>query len=208
MIRFLKTLIRMPLCIMLGAIGDIDEDELFRAIEKRRARAERAVIRDYLSQHEVEGEQAEEAMESLTEKMRKRRPSSERISELEQRAKTAEEQLEKTRFDYKLRDMLAEKGVVGRNANDAVTLALSELTAEQGKDISALSKALDAVIERLPSLTSANAAASTGAKGDHPRTGDTHSYWQQRLETARRTGDNAAAVKILTEAAQNGILLR
>lgn len=198
----------LPLGVGLGAIGDIDEDELFRAVEKRRARAERAVIRDYLAQHEVEGEQAEEAFESLSEKMRSRRPTGEKLAELERRAKNAEEQLEKNRFDNELRSIIAGRGVVGKSVDDAMTLALCELAPENSRDKEAFSRALDAVLERLPSLGSDTTAVSTGARGDHPRRGDAHGYWLQRLEAARQAGDNAAAVKILTEAAQNGIALR
>lgn len=213
--KFISTLKRIftaPLALMLASIDDIDIEELSRAVDKRVARAEAAVLRDYFAQHGLEGEEAEQAAESYRERRRAAQPDGEAVRKLRERAENAELSAAKTKTSAEALVQMARMGVPESCADDVLLLTNAELEKSEDKSAKAVRAAVSAVIARLPGLAESNIANgnnfSLGSRGSFPRQNDSASLMQHQLDKARASGDNAAAVKIISSAAAKGINLR
>lgn len=208
--RFISTFRRIltaPLALMLASIDDIDIEELSRAVDKRVARAEAAVLRDYFAQHGLEGEEAEQAAESYREKRRAAQPDGEILKKLRQRAEAAELSAEKAKTSAEALVHMARMGVPESCAQDILLLTCAELEKSEDKSAEAVREAVGAVVARLPMLAEGQ-NLSSGSRGGFPRHNDSVSVMQHQLDEARASGDNAAAVKIISTAAAKGINLR
>lgn len=202
--RILKRLLFAPIAACCGALADIDGEELTRIVEKRTARAETAVLRDYFAQHGVEGEEAEEAMEEFRRKRKAAQPSQEQISALRERAEKAEMAAKKTEIQTQAKLAMMKLGVDSEHFEDVMTLVEKELGDIADSD--GITAAVEAVLTRLPGFSSQR-GYSAGSRGNFPRT-DSFSVLQQQLDAARTAGNNAAAVSIISHAAAKGIRLR
>ena len=210
--KFFRRLLTAPLALC-AVLDDADMDILMGAVEKRTARAEAAVLRDYFAQHGIEGEQAEQATEEYRQRVRDKHPDPALIEQLRQRAEWAEKEAIKAGVSAEAKVQLARLGVPERHSADVLLLASKELEAAQqdGGDPEAVRQALEAVVARLPGLaepTGSQSGTSAGARGNFPRKDDAALTYQQNLDRARAAGDNAAAVSIITAAAAKGIALR
>ena len=208
--KFISTLRRIftaPLALMLASIDDIDMEELTRAVDKRVARAEAAVLRDYFAQHGLEGEDAERAEESYREKRRAAQPDGEALKKLRERAENAELSAAKAKTSAEALVHMARLGVPESCTEDVLLLASTQLEKSEDKSPEAVREAVSAVVARLPGLAE-NRNFSSGSRGSFPRQNDSASLMQHQLDEARASGDNAAAVKIISSAAAKGINLR
>lgn len=205
--RIFKKLLLAPFNLIMGTLEDIDRGELDRIIDKRVARAENAVMRDYLAQHGVEGEDAEAAMEELRAERRGRQPSGELVDSLRKRAEDAEAKARGAQIDAEARVQLTRLGVLEEHSEDVLRLASRELdAARQNGDTGAVRTALEAVVARLP-MVAGDGGITTGTPGNFPRP-DAGAVMQRELDNARRAGNNAEACAIISRAAVRGIRLR
>lgn len=210
--KFFRRLLTAPFALC-AVLDDADMDILVGAVEKRTARAEAAVLRDYFAQHGIEGEQAEQATEEYRQRVKDSRPDPAELAQLRQRAEWAEKEAIKAGVTAEARVQLARLGVPERHSADALLLASEELKAaeQNGGDPEAVRQALEAVVARLPGLAEpagSQAGTTAGARGNFPRQDDAVLTLQHDLDRARAAGDNAAAVGIITAAAARGIALR
>ena len=210
--KFFRRLLTAPLCLC-AVLDDADMDILVGAVEKRTARAEAAVLRDYFAQHGIEGEEAEQAAEEYRRRVKEKHPDPAALDQLRQRAEAAEQEAVRAGVTAEARVQLARLGVPERHCADALLLASEELEAarQNGGDPEAVRSALEAVVARLPGLAEpmgSQAGTTAGARGNFPRMDDAALTFQQSLDRARAAGDNAAAVGIITAAAAKGIALR
>ncbi len=210
--KFFRRMLIAPLTLC-AVLDDADMDILMGAVDKRTARAEAAVLRDYFAQHGIEGEELEQATEQYRQKRREANPGSEELAQLRQRAERAEQNAVKASVSAEARVQLARLGVPERHSADVLLLASEELKAaeQNGGNPEAVRSALEAVVARLPGLAEpagSPAGTTAGARGNFPRQDDTALSYQQSLDRARAAGDNAAAVSIITAAAARGIALR
>lgn len=213
--RFLMRLFTAPLALALSAAGELDMDELFRIVDKRVARAENAVVRDYLAQHGLEGEEAEQAEERYHAARRAALPDPEEIRQLRRRTAEAETAARHATVDAEARVQLERLGVPERSHADVLLLAGKDLQraydGETGDadSVQLVREALEAVTARIPGLGSrAEAGISAGSRGNFPRQENAALVWQQQLDRARAAGDNAGAVRVINSAAERGIALR
>ena len=214
--KFFRRLLIAPLALC-AVLDGADMDILVGAVDKRTARAEAAVLRDYFAQHGIEGEQAEQAEQEYRRRRREMNPDAQTLAQLRQRAEQAEQDAVKASVSAEARVQLARLGVPERNSADVLLLASEDLEAarQNGGDPEAVRQtvrhALESVVARLPGLaepTGSPAGTSAGARGNFPRSNDAALTYQQSLDRARAAGDNAAAVSIITAAAARGIALR
>ena len=210
--KFFRRLLTAPLALC-AVLDDADMDILMGAVEKRTARAEAAVLRDYFAQHGIEGEEAEQAAEQYRQRAREKNPDPAQLEQLRQRAEQAEQEVIRAGVTAEARVQLARLGIPERHSADVLLLASKELEAAQqnGGDPEAVRAALEAVVARLPGLAEpagSPAGTTAGARGNFPRTDDAALTYQHSLDRARAAGDNAAAVSIITAAAAKGIALR
>lgn len=210
--KFLRRLLIAPLSLC-AVLDDADMDILMGAVDKRTARAEAAVLRDYFAQHGIEGEELEQATEQYRQKRREANPGTEELAQLRRRAEQAEQDAAKANVSAEARVQLARLGVPERHSADVLLLASRELEAagQNGGDPEAVRAALEAVVARLPGLAEpadSPIGTTAGARGNFPRQNEAALSFQQSLDRARAAGDNAAAVSIITAAAARGIALR
>lgn len=220
----LKRALTAPLALMMSTAADagepadipeipeLDFAELGRIVDKRLQRAENAVVRDYLAQHGVEGEAADEAAKRFREERRAAMPDDGELERLRVRVAEAEATARKAAVDAEAQVQLERLGVPERNRADVLTLARDAMqpaydggSAEDGAK--AVREAIGAVVARLPGLT-APRAEGAGSRGNFPRQEDAPASFRRRLEQARADGDTAAAVSVISSAAENGIILR
>ncbi|MBQ9993972.1 MAG: hypothetical protein IJP17_04610 [Clostridia bacterium] len=209
-LRFVRRILLAPITLMLRALDDFDADELIRIVDKRSARAESAVLRDYFAQHGIEGEDADRAAELYRDKRRERTPDAQTLGELRRRAESAEREASRARLNAEARVQMARLGIAEQYAEDVLLLASKDLQAAEQNDgdPEAVRAALQSVIDRLPSLAAPQQGITAGMRGNFPRGEDTASSLQHQLDKARAAGDNATAVSIITGAASKGIQLR
>lgn len=198
----LKKGLALPLTFAMRALEDIDMDELTRAVDRRTARAEAAVLKDYFAQHGIEGEEAERAAEDYQSKRREAAADTER---LRKRAEDAEKAAQQSRISAEALVQLARLGVPESCEQDMLLLVSAQLEKSEDKSSDAVKAAVESVLARVPSL---GGAMSSGSRGGFPRRNDGASVWQSQLDRARALGDNAAAVGIITAAAEKGVALR
>ena len=207
--KFYSMLIRafaLPLISAAGALSDINYDELSRAVDKRIARAEAAVMKDYFAQHGLNEDEAEQAADSYREKRKAAAADNEVSAALRERAEKAEAAAEKARTSAEMLVQMARMGVPESCAEDVLLLTRAQLEKSEDRSSEAVREAVGAVIARLPGL--AGGQLSSGSRGSFPRQDDGAAVWQHQLDRARASGDNAAAVSIIASAAKNGISLR
>lgn len=202
-----KRILTAPLALMLASMDDIDMEELSRAVDKRVARAEAAVLRDYFAQHGLEGEEAEQAAESYRSMRRSAQPDGETLKKLRERAENAELSAAKAKTSAEALVHMARMGVPESCTQDVLLLTCAELEKSEDKGADAVKEAVSAVIARLPGLAEGQ-NYSSGSRGSFPRQNDGAAIMQHQLDEARASGDNAAAVKIISSAAAKGINLR
>lgn len=210
--KFFRRLLTAPLA-MCAVLDGADMDILMGAVDKRTARAEAAVLRDFFAQHGIEGEELEQATEEYRQKRRERNPDTETLAQLRLRAEQAEQNAVKANVSAEARVQLARLGVSEQHSGDVLLLAAKELEAaeQNGGDPEAVRQALESVVARLPALAAPDSAVpgmTAGARGNFPRQDDAALSYQHSLDRARAAGDNAAAVSIITAAAARGIALR
>lgn len=211
--RVLSRALAAPLFGLMRTVDDVDMDELSRIVEKRVRRAENAVIRDYLAQCGVEGDDAERVTEQYRQRAREAQPDMAEVAQLRERAENAERAARQAAVDAEARVQLERLGVPARNHADVLLLAKSELQAAQSGDTEdgaeAVRSAIQSVVERIPGLTAQGApTASAGSRGNFPRQEDAALSFRHQLDSARAAGDNAAAIGIINSAAEKGIALR
>ena len=204
--RAIRRILAAPLMLAMGAMEDIDMEELSRAVDRRVARAEAAVLKDYFAQHGIEGEEAEKAAEDYHAARRRTSPDSEELKQLRERAENAERTAAQAQASAQTLVQMARMGVPESSEQDVLLLVSAQLENSEDKGRDAVRAAVDAVLARLPGLT--ERPVSSGSRGSFPRQDDGASVWQTQLDRARASGDNAAAVGIITAAAQKGVTLR
>lgn len=202
--KILRRLLFAPIAMCCGALADIDGEELTRIVEKRTARAEAAVLRDYFAQHGVEGEEAEEAMEEFRRKRRAAQPSEQQLGALRERAEKAEKAAKLADIRTRTGMGMMKLGIAQEHFDDVMTLVEKEIG--DNSEAEQINAAIEAVVARLPGFASAQ-GYNAGSKGNFPRS-DSYSVMQQQLDAARSAGNNAAAVSIISHAAAKGIKLR
>ncbi len=206
-IRILRKIIIAPAVLALGAVEGIDMDELTRAVDRRTARAEAAVLRDYFAQHGLEGDEAEQAAEEYRARRRETAADSETVRAMRERAETAEKSAQKAQVSAQTLVQMARMGVPESCEQDVLLLVSAQLEKSEKQDSEAVRSAVETVLARLPGLAEGR-PVSSGSRGSFPRQDGGVSIWQAQLDRARASGDNAAAVGIINAASQKGIALR
>lgn len=206
LIRIVRQVFTAPLALMLGVLEDSDYEELTRAVDKRLARAESAVLRDYFAQHGLEGEESELAQEEYRARRKSARPDNGLVDELRQRAELAEQQAAQAMTNAEAMVYMARMGVPESCTQDIGILVSAQLEGSEDRSREAVCQAVDAVLARLPGI--AERPVSSGQRGNFPRRDDGAAVWRSQLERARASGDNAAAVRIIAAAAEKGVVLR
>lgn len=204
---------------------DFDRETLDNLIGQKLERAERAIIRNYLKDCGMEGEEISEHVNSIIEE--RAHKNTVITSELEKARGVISELEGKIRqqsIGFAVREIMDKLGVKKELYNDVRLLAAdginSAVDSDGVVDTSAVQSAITAVINRIPSVAensaesdSDNAAAFekatyTGAMGNFARNNDSSALMKNRLNSARAAGNNALSVSIISEAASMGISLR
>lgn len=210
--RIIRKLIRNLLVLpVIGVHSSVDMEELGRIVRERTARAERSVLKDYFAQLGLDEEQAKEAEEAYRAAKTAQSPTKEQLSAAEERAKLASMHARQVQTDAEARVQMALLGVREECFSDVLKLA-SESLGKAGEtetvDTDAVRRAIETVIDRVPSFRGESAAVSTGTAGRFPRGGSAAESYRQQLNRAREMHDNAAAAAIISQAAEKGISLR
>lgn len=203
-LEIFKKALFAPIAFCCGALADIDGEELTRIVEKRTARAENAVLRDYFAQHGVEGEEAEEAMEEFRRKRKAAQPSAQELSALREKLQQAEKQAKRASAMAHAKLGMVRMGIPEEHFDDVMTLVIKDIGDDADEET--VKNAVEAVINRLPGFGESG-RYTAGSKGNFARS-DSHAVMQQQLDAARAAGNNAAAVAIISHAAVKGIKLR
>ncbi len=210
--RIIRKLIRNLLVLpVISVHSGVDMEELGRIVRERTARAERTVLKDYFAQLGLIEEQAKEAEEAYRAEKSAQTPTMEQLAAAEERAKLAEKLARQAQTGAEARVQMALLGVREECFSDVLKLASEGLgKAEEAEtvDTQAVRRAIETVIERVPSFTGGTVAVSAGTAGRFPRGNSAAESYRQQLTRAREMHDNAAAASIISQAAEKGISLR
>ncbi len=256
--RYIKHMMLAPFCLlpMLGMAGEptgmagkptgtaepaaagkpspeerfagVDFDKLAHIVEGRIQRAENGVIRDYLAQKGLTGEDAEEAAEHFRLLRAEGQSDSRSVQQLKKRCADAElaaadalSSVGRLTRDYEARLEMLRLGVGEQYFEDVLLLAERESEGmEQTDDGDGeggdIRSAVASVVARVPGFVTPKAllggnaghAVHSGSKGSFPRKDDAGTVMQRQLDDYRASGDNASAVALISQAAQRGITLR
>lgn len=200
----------LPVFGVQGSGSAVDMDELNRIVRERTARAEKSVLKDYFAQLGLSEEQAKEA-EDAYKAAKVRTPTKEQLTAAEERAKSAEKTARQAQAGAEARVQMALLGVREECFSDVLKLAADGIAkAGEGEAFNAeeVRRAIENVIERVPSFTGGEVSISTGTTGRYPRGNSVVENYRQQLSRAREMHDNAAAAAIISQAAEKGISLR
>lgn len=213
--RIIRKLIRkilvLPMVSVQGGDGAVDIEELGRIVRERTARAERSVLKDYFAQLGLSEEQAKAAEEEYKAAKDSTTPTKEQLAEAQERAKSAEKTARQAQTAAEARVQMALLGVREECFSDVLKLAadgLAKAAEGEATDTEGVRRAIESVIERIPSFTGSESAISAGAAGRFPRGNSAAESYRQMLNRAREMHDNAAAAAIISQAAEKGINLR
>ncbi len=206
--KLIKKMLVLP---VIGIHSDVDMDELSRIVKERTARAERSVLKDYFAQLGLDEEQAKEAENAYKAAKNSMVPTKEQLAAAEERAVSAEKSARKAQTGAEARVQMALLGVREECFSDVLKLAaegLDKAGETETVNPEEVRRAIEAVIERIPSFAGEAPAVSTGAAGRFPRGNSAAESYRQQLNRAREKHDNAAAASIISQAAEKGITLR
>ena len=193
--------------ITSSAAQAINADDLaaavMSAIDARRERAERAVIKSFAEQNGVSVGEIAQLISNKAKDGEKIPADVQR--QIDERLRTADNRL-----------ISAEVRAVGTELNiidiDAAFALMDKSGVKVGEDgsVTGVKEALEALTAAKPYLVKAAAAsAGTGSTGNFPRSGgDNSADYAARLAEARKSGNHGLATAIISEAAAKGILLR
>ncbi len=201
----------LPLIGAHGGESAVDMEELGRIVRERTARAERSVLRDYFAQLGLNEDQAKEAEEAYRAAKNNTTPTKEQLEAAEERAKSAEKTARHAQNAAEARVQMALLGVREEFFADVLKLAdegLSEAGEGEAPDADRVRRAIEKVIERVPSFIGGEVSISTGTAGRFPRGNSVAESYRQQLNRAREMHDNASAAAIISQAAEKGINLR
>ena len=208
--KLIKKMLVLPIVSVQGGDSAVDMDELNRIVRERTARAEKSVLKDYFAQLGLSEEQAKEA-EDAYKTAKGSHPTKEQLAAAEERAKSAEKTARQAQAGAEARVQMALLGVREECFSDVLKLAADGISgAVEGDSVNAdeVRRAIENVIERVPSFTGGEVSISTGNAGRFPRGNSAVESYRQQLSRAREMHDNAAAAAIISQAAEKGISLR
>lgn len=196
---------------------EFDREALDTLLNQKLERAERAIVRNYLTKCGISGGELNEHTDSIIAERSQNAvgiaaeldSARQTIAELEGRI--AEQQLE-----FAVSGAMSELCVKREHYDDVKILAAEKISAavdtSGGVDSEAVRGAIADVIRRIPTFaesTQQNGSAGfTGHMGNFARNDDGAAVMKNRLNSARAAGNNALSVSIISEAAAMGISLR
>lgn len=196
---------------------EFDREALDTLLNQKLERAERAIVRNYLTKCGISGGELNEHTDSIIAERSQNAvgiaaeldSARQTIAELEGRI--AEQQLE-----FAVSGAMSELCVKREHYDDVKILAAEKISAavdtSGGVDSEAVRGAIADVIRRIPtfaeSIQQNGSAGFTGHMGNFARNDDGAAVMKNRLNSARAAGNNALSVSIISEAAAMGISLR
>lgn len=196
---------------------EFDREALEALLNQKLERAERAIVRNYLTKCGISGGELNEKTESI---IAERGQSAVGIAaELDSARQTIAElegRIAAQQLEFAVSGAMSEFGVKREHYDDVKMLAAEKISAavdtSGGVDSEAVRGAIADVIGRIPafaeSTQQSGAAGFTGHMGNFARNDDGAAVLKNRLNSARAAGNNALSVSIISEAAAMGISLR
>lgn len=196
---------------------EFDREALDTLLNQKLERAERSIVRNYLTKCGVGGGEIGERTESI---IAERRQNAVGIAaELESARQTIAElegRIAEQRLEFTVSGAMSELGVKREHYDDVKLLAADKINAAADSsgevDCEAVRSAIADVISRIPAFAEdtqrGSAAGFTGHMGNFARNDDGAAIMKNRLNSARAAGNNALSVSIISEAAAMGISLR
>lgn len=196
---------------------EFDREALENLLNQKLARAERAIVRNYLTKCGASSIDVTAMVDEFI-SARAQHNESAIAAELDSARQTIAELEGKVReqeIAFAVRDAMLNIGVKNEHYADVRKLASEEINAavdEDGKiDADAVNSAIAGIVARIPAFvgnTQRTASGFTGSRGNFARSDDSASMLKNRLNSARAAGNNALSVSIISEAAEMGISLR
>lgn len=196
---------------------EFDREALETLLNQKLERAERAIVRNYLTKcgiscveatamvDEIVSTRAEHNAAAIAAELDSARQT---IAELEGRVREQE-------IDFAVRDAMINMSVRSEHYDDVRKLADEKINSavnDDGQvDANAVNSAIADIVARIPAFvedTRSGAASFTGRMGNFARKDDGAVVLKNRLNSARAAGNNALSVSIISEAAAMGISLR
>lgn len=173
---------------------------LITALDARQQRAENSVIRSFAEQNNMSVDEVSNLLEAHKAQQKNIIPDDVQ-AQIDKRIQTADNRL-----------ITAEIKTIGTQMNlvdiDAAFMLMdkSNVKVDENGIVTGVQEALSALIEAKPYLVK-QASLGTGSSGNFPRNTSSIDY-AQRLEDARKNGNNTLATAIISEAASKGVYLR
>lgn len=202
--KLLRTLLLLPVLPVIGA-AEVDNDELFRIVSERTARAENAVLKDYFAQKGLDEEQSRAARDEFEKHKKTLLPDRKELAEMRRALDEAHSTEKKLSAAADAKVHMALRGVRPECFSDVLRLAQPEIDAALSGE-GTVEDAVDGVLRRIPGLTGEK--LSTGSAGNFPRADTAEGDMRRQLERARERHDNIAAAALISRAAEKGINLR
>lgn len=196
---------------------EFDREALESLLAQKLERAERAIVRNYLTKCGVSSVDVTAMVDEFV-STRAQHNAAAIAAELDGARQTIAELEDKVReqeIDFAVRDAMLNAGVKSEHYADVRKLAAeginSALNDEGQIDTDAVNSAVAEVIARIPAFvgnTQRVVSGFIGSRGNFARNDDSASVLKNRLNSARAAGNNALSVSIISEAAEMGISLR
>lgn len=196
---------------------EFDREALEALLDQKLERAERAIVRNYLTKCGVSSVDVTAMVDEFV-STRAQHNATAIAAELDSARQTIVELEGKVReqeIGFAVRDAMLNIGVRNEYFADVQKLAADDIDAavdDEGKiDVDAVNSAIAGVVARIPAFvenTQRGAVGFTGSRGNFARGDDSASMLKNRLNSARAAGNNALSVSIISEAAEMGISLR
>lgn len=196
---------------------EFDREALDTLLNQKLERAQRAIVRNYLTKCGVGGGEIGERIESII--AERGQNAVDIAAELESARQTIAElegRIAEQRLEFAVSGAMSEFGVKPEHYDDVRLLAADKISAAADSsgevDCEAVRSAIADVIRRIPTFAEdtqrSGAAGFTGHMGNFARNDDGAAIMKNRLNSARAAGNNALSVSIISEAAAMGISLR
>lgn len=193
---------------------EFNREELEQLVSRKLALAERSVVRAYLNKCSDDPEEIETAIEEFISSRAEHGVQA--LSQQLEESLNTRNQLEKLVaekcFELAVNSAVYSLGVKNEFCEDVKLLASHAITAESSQED--ITQAVASVVERIPAFLNDSSEPSSikpdfaGHRGNFARKEDSAALLQNRLNSARASGDNALSVAIISEAAELGVSLR
>ncbi len=196
---------------------EFDRDTLEALLNQKLERAERAIVRNYLTRCGISCVDATAMVDEIV-STRAQHNAAAIEAELDNARQTIAELqncIKKQQIEFAVKDAMINAGVRSEHYDDVRKLADDAINSAVGDDgqvdTNVVNSAIADVIARIPSFsddTQRGITGFTGRKGNFARKDDGTALMKNRLNSARAAGNNALSVSIISEAAAMGISLR